>query len=90
MQNQAVDRIYRLGQTKSVQTIRYVMDKTIETNMLKVQQRKKELAQCVRFAVAESVGTRLTPSPCRMSVGRTLSKLELAKQRQQEIAILLE
>lgn len=45
VENQAVDRIYRLGQTKSVQTIRYVMDKTIETNMLKVQQRKKELAQ---------------------------------------------
>ncbi|GAA5908976.1 hypothetical protein JCM6882_004960 [Rhodosporidiobolus microsporus] len=45
VENQAVDRIYRLGQTKSVQTIRFVMDKTIESNMLKIQKRKMELAQ---------------------------------------------
>ncbi|GAA5986834.1 hypothetical protein JCM10908_000916 [Rhodotorula pacifica] len=69
VENQAVDRIYRLGQTKSVQTIRFVMQKTIEDNMLKIQQRKKELAQ--------------------MSVGRTLSKLELAQQRKDELRILL-
>ncbi|GAA5829809.1 hypothetical protein JCM11251_007888 [Rhodosporidiobolus azoricus] len=44
VENQAVDRIYRLGQTKSVQTVRFVMDKTIESNMLKIQKRKMELA----------------------------------------------
>lgn len=47
VQNQAVDRIYRLGQTKPVQTVRFVMKDTIETNMLKIQQRKMELASCV-------------------------------------------
>ncbi|GAA5861119.1 hypothetical protein JCM3774_002196 [Rhodotorula dairenensis] len=70
VENQAVDRIYRLGQTKSVQTVRFVMQKTIEDNMLKIQQRKKELAQ--------------------MSVGRTLSKMELAQQRREELRILLD
>lgn len=70
VENQAVDRIYRLGQTKPVQTIRFVMQKTIEDNMLKIQQRKKELAQ--------------------MSVGRTLSKVELAQQRREELRILLD
>ncbi|GAA6007369.1 hypothetical protein JCM10207_006314 [Rhodosporidiobolus poonsookiae] len=47
VENQAVDRIYRLGQTKPVQTIRF------------------------------------------MSVGRTLSKAELAKQRLQDVRDLL-
>ncbi|CEQ42889.1 SPOSA6832_04757 [Sporobolomyces salmonicolor] len=69
-QNQAVDRIYRLGQTMPVQTIRFIMKKSIEANMLKIQQRKMNLAQ--------------------MSVGRTLSKAELAKLRKEELGILLE
>lgn len=43
VEDQAVDRIYRLGQTQSVQTIRFVMRRSIEKNMLKVQQRKLEL-----------------------------------------------
>ncbi|BGO90936.1 hypothetical protein NBRC10512_002311 [Rhodotorula toruloides] len=70
VENQAVDRIYRLGQTKPVQTIRFIMDKSIEANMLKIQKRKMDLAN--------------------MSVGRTLSKLELAKERQKELAMLLD
>ncbi|GAA6055900.1 hypothetical protein JCM3770_002351 [Rhodotorula araucariae] len=44
VENQAVDRIYRLGQTHSVQTVRFVMQDSIETNMLKIQKRKMELA----------------------------------------------
>ncbi|GAA5920321.1 hypothetical protein JCM1841_004530 [Sporobolomyces salmonicolor] len=70
VENQAVDRIYRLGQTMPVQTIRFIMKKSIEANMLKIQQRKMNLAQ--------------------MSVGRTLSKAELAKLRKEELGILLE
>lgn len=33
-QNQAVDRVYRLGQTKPVQTVRFVIDGSIEDRML--------------------------------------------------------
>ncbi|BGP47440.1 hypothetical protein JCM10450v2_003292 [Rhodotorula kratochvilovae] len=69
VENQAVDRIYRLGQTHSVQTVRFVMQDSIETNMLKIQKRKMELAS--------------------MSIGRTLSKVELQAQRKEELRILL-
>ena len=44
-QNQAVDRIYRLGQTMPVQTVRFIMKHSIEANMLKIQRRKMDLAQ---------------------------------------------
>ena len=42
-QNQAVDRIHRLGQTKPVRCIRLVVKDSIETNMLEIQKRKVEL-----------------------------------------------
>jgi SNF2 family DNA or RNA helicase len=54
VENQAVDRIYRLGQTKPVQTIRFIMDKSIEANMLKIQKRKMDLAAWVRTARSRS------------------------------------
>ncbi|KAM0756492.1 hypothetical protein T439DRAFT_376672 [Meredithblackwellia eburnea MCA 4105] len=44
VENQAIDRIHRLGQTMPVQTIRYIIQNSIEQNMLKIQQRKMELA----------------------------------------------
>ncbi|KAM0789050.1 hypothetical protein ACM66B_003113 [Microbotryomycetes sp. NB124-2] len=44
VENQAVDRIYRLGQTQSVQTVRFIIRKSIEANMLKIQKRKTALA----------------------------------------------
>lgn len=44
VENQAVDRIHRLGQTMPVQTVRFVIEKSIEMNMLKIQKRKMELA----------------------------------------------
>ncbi|KIJ46404.1 hypothetical protein M422DRAFT_66754 [Sphaerobolus stellatus SS14] len=44
VENQAVDRIHRLGQTKPVTTIKLIIEKSIEERLLKVQQRKTELA----------------------------------------------
>ncbi|KAI5478669.1 DNA repair protein rad5 [Pseudohyphozyma bogoriensis] len=44
VENQAIDRIHRLGQTIPVQTIRYVISTSIEENMLKIRKRKTELA----------------------------------------------
>ncbi|KAI5475860.1 DNA repair protein rad5 [Pseudohyphozyma bogoriensis] len=69
VENQAIDRIHRLGQTMPVQTIRYVISTSIEENMLKIQKRKTELAN--------------------MSLGQTLSKSELAKQRMEDLKLLL-
>ena len=41
---QALDRIYRLGQLKRVTTTRYMMRKSWEEQVLKLQRRKQELA----------------------------------------------
>jgi SWI/SNF-related matrix-associated actin-dependent regulator of chromatin subfamily A3 len=44
-ESQALDRIHRMGQQKEVETIRYIMRKSYEEqNVLKLQERKQELA----------------------------------------------
>ena len=43
-ESQALDRIYRLGQLKEVTTTRYIMQRSYEEQVLKLQQRKQELA----------------------------------------------
>ena len=43
-ESQALDRIYRLGQLKEVTTTRYIMRGSWEEQVLKLQQRKQELA----------------------------------------------
>lgn len=43
-ESQALDRVYRLGQTKEVTTIRYIMKGSYEELVVKLQQKKKELA----------------------------------------------
>ena len=44
-ESQALDRIYRLGQKREVTTIRYVMRGSWEEQVLKLQRKKKELAE---------------------------------------------
>lgn len=68
-QAQAVDRCHRLGQTKEVATIRFVIKATIEESILKLQKRKTDLAN--------------------MSLGQTMSKAELRKQRLEDMNLLL-
>ena len=43
-ESQALDRIYRLGQMKEVTTTRYIMRRSWEEQVLKLQRRKQELA----------------------------------------------
>ena len=43
-ESQAIDRVYRLGQKKEVVTIRYIMKNTWEEEILKLQEKKQELA----------------------------------------------
>lgn len=45
VEQQAVDRVHRLGQTRPVQTIRFIARGTIEENMVALQERKMELAR---------------------------------------------
>lgn len=40
-----MDRIHRLGQTRSVKTVKMIMEDSIETRLLEVQARKLELAK---------------------------------------------
>lgn len=41
---QAVDRVHRLGQTRPVRTVRYIMRDSFEEKMLELQEKKKKLA----------------------------------------------
>lgn len=44
-ENQAIDRSYRIGQTKHVVAVRLICSNTIEEKILKLQKRKSQLAQ---------------------------------------------
>ncbi|KAK4126305.1 hypothetical protein N657DRAFT_654711 [Parathielavia appendiculata] len=41
---QAVDRVHRLGQTRCVRTVRFIMKDSFEEKMLQLQEKKKKLA----------------------------------------------
>ena len=47
VQNQATDRAHRIGQTNIVNVYKLIMKDTIEENIVKLQERKKELAEQV-------------------------------------------
>ncbi|WP_395973394.1 DEAD/DEAH box helicase [Chryseobacterium cucumeris] len=44
-ENQAIDRSYRIGQTKNVIAVRMICSNTVEEKILTLQKKKKELAQ---------------------------------------------
>ncbi|CAA7268014.1 unnamed protein product [Cyclocybe aegerita] len=44
VENQAVDRIHRLGQTRPVTTVKFIIENSIEARLLEVQRKKTELA----------------------------------------------
>lgn len=44
VENQAIDRSYRIGQTKNVVAVRLICPNTVEEKILKLQETKKELA----------------------------------------------
>lgn len=55
IEDQAVDRVHRLGQRKPVRVFRLVMDKSIEEGTINIQQEKRKL---MRLAFSEKEGKR--------------------------------
>lgn len=47
IQEQAVDRVYRIGQTKPVDIYEFTVKDTVEENILRLQERKRQLANAV-------------------------------------------
>lgn len=43
LQNQAIDRVHRIGQVRPVKTVRLIVKDSIEANMLEIQKRKAQL-----------------------------------------------
>ncbi|EMD41937.1 hypothetical protein CERSUDRAFT_129183 [Gelatoporia subvermispora B] len=62
VENQAVDRIHRLGQTRPVTTIKLIIENSIEARLLEVQRKKTELANMTlgqNFSKAEMLHRRM-------------------------------
>lgn len=57
VQNQATDRAHRIGQEKQVSVFRLIMKDTIEENVLKLQESKKNLAEQIITAGTMSPGS---------------------------------
>lgn len=47
MEDQAIDRIHRIGQQNSVKVIRFIIDNSVEEKMLRIQERKRMLGDVV-------------------------------------------
>jgi DNA repair protein RAD5 len=43
VENQAIDRVHRLGQTRPVFVTRYVIENSVEEKMLKIQEKKSRI-----------------------------------------------
>ena len=47
VEDQAIDRIHRIGQNETVKVVRFIMENSIETKMLKIQDLKKQIGEAV-------------------------------------------
>ncbi|XP_023590646.1 transcription termination factor 2-like [Trichechus manatus latirostris] len=68
LEDQACDRIYRVGQQKDVVIHRFVCERTVEEKILQLQEKKKNLAKQVLSGSGESV-TKLTLADLKVLFG---------------------
>ncbi|XP_045139666.1 transcription termination factor 2 isoform X2 [Echinops telfairi] len=68
LEDQACDRIYRVGQQKDVVVHRFVCERTVEEKILQLQEKKKNLARQVLAGSGESI-TKLTLADLKVLFG---------------------
>ncbi|PNW72987.1 hypothetical protein CHLRE_14g614400v5 [Chlamydomonas reinhardtii] len=91
VEEQAMDRVHRLGQTRDVEVFRYVAANTIEERMLQLQERKRQLASAAFDRSAAESG-RMRIDDVRLLMGLepgSQLELELRVQRYQEMEVEL-
>lgn len=59
IEDQAIDRIHRIGQDKNVKVVRFIVENSIEQKMLKIQARKKQLGEAVAMEEEEKRQRRI-------------------------------
>jgi SNF2 family DNA or RNA helicase len=45
VEEQAIERVHRIGQRRNVEIVRFVMDRTIETRMVELNSEKRKISQ---------------------------------------------
>lgn len=53
VEDQAIERVHRIGQTKSVRVVRFICKDTVEERMIEIQEKKRELIKNVIFRQEE-------------------------------------
>ncbi|KAJ3412131.1 hypothetical protein HDV05_001169 [Chytridiales sp. JEL 0842] len=93
VEQQAVDRVHRMGQTRVVNTVRFIIKGTIEDSILKLQQEKMKMADMAFKNRGEGTGADGDDGMGAKGKRRARAKQnkeELAKQRMQDLNLLFE
>ncbi|GEQ71170.1 hypothetical protein JCM33374_g4851 [Metschnikowia sp. JCM 33374] len=53
IEDQAIDRVHRIGQDQNVKVVRFIVKNSIETKMLRIQERKRKMGEAVEVEEEE-------------------------------------
>ncbi len=66
IQQQAIDRVHRLGQTKTVTVVQFLVKDTIEERIMELQEKKRQQATAVLSKEKIAGGNKLTEADLRL------------------------